>query len=113
MALSRDAYRMRDREWVDREVHRARALLIMAATHGQTVRYGELSPLGDLRWYDRRVLGGVSDLSELHGEPDLTAILVLAGQPPEDAQEAAAVFEYWRQALALSSAAHSSRRRHG
>jgi hypothetical protein len=108
MALSRDADRMRDREWVDREVHRARALLIMAATHGQTVRYGELSPLGDLRWYDRRVLGGVSDLSELHGEPDLTAILVSAGQPPEDPAEAVAVFDYWREARAVPAPRRSA-----
>ena len=88
----------RDEAWVSREVHRARALLIMAAVHGQLVRYGELSPFGHLHWYDRHVLGGVFDLCQLNGEPDLTAILAPAGQPSEDAVEAERVFAYWREA---------------
>ena len=88
----------RDEAWVSREVHRARALLIMAAVHGQLVRYGELSPFGHLHWYDRHVLGGVFDLCRLNGEPDLTAILAPAGQPSEDAVEAGRVFAYWREA---------------
>jgi hypothetical protein len=90
--------RRRDEAWVSREVHRARALLIMAAIHGQTVRYGELSPFGHLHWYDRQVLGGVFDLCQLNGEPDLTAILAPAGEPSEDAVEAERVFAYWREA---------------
>ena len=98
MAGTLDPPRNRDPAWLEREVHRARALLIMAATHGQTVRYGELSPFGHLRWYDRRVLGGVFDLCEVNGEPDLTAILVPAGGKPEDVEEAQEVFTYWREA---------------
>ena len=47
----------RDEAWVSREVHRARALLIMAAVHGQPVRYGELSPFGHLHWYANRRRG--------------------------------------------------------
>lgn len=97
MAVTLDPTRVRDQAWMGREVHRARALLIMAAIHGQTVRYAELSPFCHLRWYNRRVLGGVFDLCELNGEPDLTAILVPAGQQPEDAEEAAEVFAYWRE----------------
>ena len=97
MAGAPPSTRRRDETWIDREVHRARALLIMAATHQQTVRYGELSPFGHLHWYDRRVLGGVFDLCELNGEPDLTAILVPGGEPPEDPDEAAQVFSYWHE----------------
>jgi len=97
MIATPDPARSRDQAWIDREVHRARALLIMAATHGQTVRYGEMSPFGHLRWYDRRVLGGVFDLCETNGEPDLTAILVAVGRRPEDTEEAEAVFSYWRE----------------
>ena len=108
MATTPASLRMRDEAWTGREIHRARALLIMAATHGQTVRYGELSPFGHLRWYDRRVLGGVFDLCELHGEPDLTAILVPAGQQPEDAEEAAEVFTYWREVRTVPSSPHRS-----
>jgi hypothetical protein len=98
MAVTLGLPRRRDEAWVSREVHRARALLIMAAIHGQTVRYGELSPFGHLHWYDRQVLGGVFDLCQLNGEPDLTAILAPAGRPAEDAVEAERVFAYWREA---------------
>ena len=97
MAVTLHPPRVRDEAWISREIHRARALLIMAATHSQTVRYGELSPYCHLRWYNRRVLGGVFDLCEINGEPDLTAILVPAGRRPEDAKEVAEVFTYWRE----------------
>ncbi|WP_138731562.1 hypothetical protein [Modestobacter excelsi] len=70
----------------------------MAAIHGQTVRYGELRPFGHLHWYDRQVLGGVFDLCQLNGEPDLTAVLAPAGEPSEDAVEAERVVAYWREA---------------
>lgn len=98
MAVTLGPPRRPDEAWMSREVHRARALLIMAAVHGQPVRYGELSPFGHLHWYDRRVLGGVFDLCQLNGEPDLTAVLAPAGQPPEDTVEAERVFAYWREA---------------
>ena len=97
MAVTLGPPRSRDEAWMSREIHRARALLILAATHSQTVRYGELSPFGHVHWYDRRVLGGVFDLCEMNGEPDLPAILVPAGQPSEDAEEAQRVFAYWRE----------------
>ncbi len=109
MAVTLDPPRVRDEAWIGREIHRARALLIIAASHGQTVRYGELSPFGHRRWYARRVLGGVFDLCELNGEPDLTAILVPAGQQPDDAEEVHEVFSYWREVrLAPSSPRRSA-----
>jgi hypothetical protein len=107
MAVTLDP-RVRDQAWTDREIHRARALLIMAATHGQTVRYGELSPLGHQRWYDRRVLGGVFDLCEVNGEPDLTAIVVPAGEQLGDADEAEVVFAYWREGRPVPSSSRGS-----
>ena len=99
-----DPPRVRDEAWLGREVHRARALLILAATHRQTVRPGELSPFCDQRWYDRRVLGGVFELCRAHDEPDLTALLVPAGRTPEDAGEVEAVFAYWWETAPVPAA---------
>ena len=110
MAATSDPPRVRNEAWTGREIHRARALLIMAATHRQTVRYGELSPFCHLRWYDRRVLGGVFDLCEINGEPDLTAILVPGDQQPDDPAEAEEVFTYWREDRMPSSLRPSAAR---
>jgi hypothetical protein len=97
VAMTLQSPRGSDEAWMSREIHRARALLIMAATHRQTVRYGELSPFCHRHWYNRRVLGGVFDLCEINGEPDLTAILVPDGGQPDEAGEAEKVFTYWRE----------------
>ncbi|WP_158550678.1 hypothetical protein [Geodermatophilus sp. TF02-6] len=75
----------------------ARARLIVSAASDQTCPYGELSRFAQSRWYATRVLGAVYAECVERGEPDLTAILVKAGELPQDLAEAEAVYAYWRE----------------
>ena len=82
-----------------RLAQRVRAELIVAASNGRTLDYGQVSPHAHLAWFSAQVLQPIYEECQKRGEPDLTAILVRKGKGPsaEDAEEAARVLRYWQE----------------